>query len=356
MKRIAVIGTQGVPARYGGFESLVENLIGDTIGDTVRYTVYCSGRDMDRSLKTHKGAELKYVPLKANGAQSVAYDIISMIRAISGYDILLVLGVSGCLFLPILKLISRSKIIVNVDGIEHKRNKWGRVARWVLKTSEKFAVRYADEVIADNKGVADYVMSVYNRKVNMIAYGGDHVVRSVTRQIERQILEKYGLVDRRYAVSVCRIEPENNCDMILEACAKAGQPIVMVGNWNRSVWARELKQRYADNRDIITLNSVYDLDELYVLRKNAVCYCHGHSVGGTNPSLVEAMYFAIPIFAYDCVFNKETTAYRANYFKSAEELSALLLKVGEMSGEEMVDMAYKNYTWKGIIAAYANLY
>lgn len=356
MKKIAVIGTQGVPARYGGFESLVENLIGDTIGNTVEYTVFCSGRDMDKSLKTHKGARLKYVPLKANGAQSVAYDILSMIRAVYGYDILLILGVSGCLFLPVLKLFTRSRVIVNIDGMEHRRSKWGKLARWMLKSSERFAVRFADEVIADNKGVVDYVKATYNRSVNMIAYGGNQVLREVSPEREEQILKKYNLTPGSYAVSVCRIEPENNCDMILDACHRAGKRIVMVGNWSVSQWAKDLQKHYASDPDVITLNSVYDLDELYVLRKNAWCYCHGHSVGGTNPSLVEAMYFAIPIFAFDCIFNKETTAYKANYFKNAEELIDLLSHGDRFSGSEMREIANERYTWKTIIASYAKLY
>ena len=128
MKKVAIIGIQGVPAKYGGFESLVENIIGENCSEGVKYTVFCSGRDMSERLEEYKGCELKYVGLSANGVQSVVYDVVSMCRALRGYDVMLVLGVSGCLFLPIVKLLSKVKVVVNIDGLEHRRGKWGKVA------------------------------------------------------------------------------------------------------------------------------------------------------------------------------------------------------------------------------------
>ena len=104
MKKVAIIGSQGIPANYGGFETLVENIIGDNCSDDIQYTVFCSSKDMPSNIKEHKGARLKYVPLRANGVQSIPYDILSMMRSICGYDTILILGVSGCIFLPVFKL------------------------------------------------------------------------------------------------------------------------------------------------------------------------------------------------------------------------------------------------------------
>ena len=119
MKKVAVIGTVGVPAKYGGFETLVENLIGECCSEDVDYTVFCSGKAYPTRLKTYKNARLEYVPLHANGMQSIPYDIWSLIRTVGrGYDVVLILGVSGCLFLPLYRLLFRKRIVVNIDGLE----------------------------------------------------------------------------------------------------------------------------------------------------------------------------------------------------------------------------------------------
>ena len=151
--KVAIVGTQGVPANYGGFESLVENLLGDNCPEDVEYTVFCSSKDMPDQLSSHKNACLKYIPLHANGFQSIPYDMLSLCRCLKGYDVVMVLGVSGCLFLPIFRIFNRRRLIINIDGLEHRREKWGKLARWVLKTSEAMAIRFADIIIADNKGI-----------------------------------------------------------------------------------------------------------------------------------------------------------------------------------------------------------
>lgn len=171
MKHVAIVGIQGVPAQYGGFETLVENIIGRNCADTVKYTIFCSGKDYATRMKTYKGAQLKYIPLfHANGMQSTPYDILSMLRCLRGYDTVIILGVSGCVFLPVFRLLYRKQLIVNIDGLEHRRAKWGKFARWFLRTSEAMAVRYADVIIADNKGIQDYVWNTYHKKAELVAY------------------------------------------------------------------------------------------------------------------------------------------------------------------------------------------
>lgn len=354
MKRVAIIGTQGVPANYGGFESLVENMIGENCSPNIMYTVFCSSKDMPK-IRVYKGARLKYVPLHANGVWSIPYDIVSMVRSMKGYDVILILGVSGCVFLPLLKLLSRKKIVVNIDGLEHRRDKWGRVARWFLRFSEKLAVRWADVVVADNKGIQDYVTETYGKKSELIAYGGDHAVRSVSTELENEVLEKYALHKGEYAISVCRIEPENNCHVSLEAFSRTDKPFVFIGNWNRSEYGKGLKEKYSKFENIKILDPIYELDTLYVLRSNAGQYIHGHSAGGTNPSLVEAMFFGCPIIAYDVVYNRETTNNKAYYFKDADSIVTLLNEV-EMGGTVMKEIAREQYTWSTIAKQYEALF
>lgn len=355
MKNVAVVGIQGVPAQYGGFESLVENLIGDHKSEDIRYTVFCSGRDMKSRLAEYKGAELKYVPLRANGIQSIPYDMISFLRIPRKTDVILVLGVSGCLILPVFRLFCRKRLIINIDGLEHRRAKWGKLAKTFLKLSEKMAVRYADVIISDNKGIQDYVREEYGKESELIAYGGDHAVRSVPHARTLDILRRYGLRPGAYAVTVCRIEPENNCHLVLEAFSKSDRELAFVGNWSRSAYGQELKEKYSAFPNIHILDPIYDIDTLYVLRMNAWAYVHGHSAGGTNPSLVEAMFFGNPIFAYDVVYNRETTGGGALYWSSSDELLNLL-SLDDFDTSSIIDLANQKYTWKRIANQYEKLY
>ncbi|MGM9799261.1 MAG: DUF1972 domain-containing protein [Muribaculaceae bacterium] len=356
MKKVAIVGIQGVPAKYGGFETLVENIIGENCSEDVQYTVFCSSRDFAEKRDSYKGVSLKYVPIfHANGAQSTLYDILSMMRCIRGYDTVVILGVSGCIFLPVFRMFYSNRLIINIDGLEHRRDKWGGFAKWFLRKSEAMAVKYADVVIADNKGIVDYVTETYGKQSQLIAYGGDHVMRCVSNDMQRQVLEKYGLEKGDYSISVCRIEPENNCHITLEAFAGKKDKLVFIGNWDRSDYGKSLRERYSEYSNIRILDAVYDLDVLYTLRSNARLYIHGHSAGGTNPSLVEAMFFGIPIACYDVVYNRETTFDKAYYYCDSSSLFSLVCRL-DLSGSSMHEIASEIYTWKHIALQYEDLY
>ncbi len=355
MKQIAIVGTQGVPASYGGFETLVENIIGDNCPSDVQYTIFCSSKDIPVRRSSYKGCILKYVPLHANGIQSIPYDIWSLCKVMRGYDAILVLGTSGCSFLPIFRMFCRKRLIINIDGLEFRRAKWGRLARWILRYSTDMAVRHADVVVADNKGIQDYVYETYHKESVLIAYGGDHVRRTVSEESQEKYLANYGLQKGRYAITVCRIEPENNCHVTLEAFAQSGRKLVFIGNWEHSEYARNLKEKYSRYSNIVILNGIYDLDILYALRANTEMYIHGHSAGGTNPSLVEAMFFGRPIIAYDVVYNRETTKNEAYYFTDVESLKTLISRP-DLNGDKMKSLAESLYTWEHISQQYYSLY
>lgn len=355
MKNITIIGTQGVPANYGGFESLVENIIGENKSPNINYTVFCSSKDLPQHISEYKEAKLKYIPFSANGAQSIPYDILSLLKVSKETDVILILGVSGCLILPLFRLFSKKKLVINIDGLEHRREKWGKMAKRFLKFSEKLAVKYADIIIADNKGIQDYVKEEYGKDAALIAYGGDHVVREMESQFEQDVLNRFALSSKDYAITVCRIEPENNCHHTLEAFSKTDKKLIFIGNWNRSEYGRALKEKYSQFPNIIIQDPIYDIDTLYVLRKNAGMYIHGHSAGGTNPSLVEAMFFGCPILCYDVVYNRETTKNKSYYWSNVDELVALINQNG-LTGEEMRNIAEKEYTWQAITSQYEGLY
>lgn len=357
MKRIAIIGSVGIPANYGGFETLTQNLV-DHLGDSNEITVFCSRKAYTKSerKKTYKGARLKYVPLKANGLSSILYDYISIIWSLFYADTIVVLGVSGCSILPFIRLFTQKKIIVNIDGLEWRRKKWNKVARWFLRLSEMFAVRFSHAHVADNKAIQRYTAMYYGSVGHVIAYGGNQN-RDTSRDYE--FLTKYNYLKGDYFIKVARVEPENNIEMVLNAFSKTQRQLVVVGNWKNSTYGNTLFNKYVEYENIHLLNPVYESAEIDFLRSHATAYIHGHEAGGTNPSLVEAMCLGLPVFAYDVSFNRETTKSAAMYFQNAEELVQLLNATNEpllrMNWVYMKAIALQNYQWKDIAHQYNEL-
>ena len=350
MTKVAVVGTVGIPACYGGFESLVENLTSYS-SDKVEYDIFCSTKAYSEKRSHHNGAKLSYIPLNANGVQSIPYDIVSLIQCLfKKPDVTLILGVSGCLFLPVYRLFSKSKIITNIDGLEWKRDKWSKWAKKFLKFSESMAVKYSDVIITDNKAIGDYVDAEYSKDNVVIAYGGDHAI------IEGADL----VIEQDYYLSLCRIEPENNVEMILTAFAESNHKLKFIGNWNSSEFGRELKKRFSEKSNLDIVDPVYDVNKLFKLRGECKGYVHGHSAGGTNPSLVEAMHFEKPIFAFDCNFNRFSTEDRAVYFSSSEDLNDKLAQVTitdlTVIATDMKSIAERRYTWRVINKLYEETY
>lgn len=357
-KKIAVIGTVGLPAKYGGFETLTEHLVGH-LGREFDITVYCSGRKYPRSqrMRTFLGAKLVYLPFDANGIWSIPYDAISILHALFYADVLLVLGVSGGILFPLVKCLTRKKLIVSIDGIEWKRDKWNKAARWYLWWAEKMGVKYSHADIADNESIQDYTAYRYGSLSTIIEYGADHTIKSDPGAAH---LEHYPFLAAPYAFNVCRIEPENNVKMILEAFSgNAPYPLVMVGNWAHSDYGRTLKALYGGTPGIHLLDPIYDQKELDVLRGNATLYIHGHSAGGTNPSLVEAMFLGLPVLAFGVPYNRTTTENKAFYFSTAADLRRQLEQLTpeqlQNTSSVLREIALRRYTWSVVAGKYGTL-
>lgn len=344
---IAIIGTVGVPACYGGFETLVENMLNDT---SEEYTVYCSSRSYARKQSEYKGAKLVYLPFNANGVASIVYDGVAMLHALfSGSKIFLILGVSAGLALPFLRLFTRRKLVTNIDGLEWRRDKWNRWAKWYLKISERAAVKYSHVVVADNAAIAEYVRREYGVESRVIAYGGDHVL---THCLLRS--------NEGYAFTVCRIEPENNVHLILEAFSHLDMPIKFVGNWSASEYGIKLRAQYESFSNISLIDPIYNLDTLFALRDGCDIYVHGHSAGGTNPSLVEAMFFGKPILAYDCAYNRASTNNLALFFSDVNDVKRIIMRCNKngwtLTGRALEAYAQENYCWSNIRVKYENVF
>jgi glycosyltransferase involved in cell wall biosynthesis len=209
--------------------------------------------------------------------------------------------------------------------------------------------------VADNQAIAEYVEAMYGKRCEVITYGGDHVL-----QVPARVPCGVSLPDR-FALALSRIEPENNVEMILQAFARqASIPLIYVGNWEGSAFGKSLKERYSALQNIVLLDPIYDLGILRFIRERASVYVHGHSAGGTNPSLVETMHFGCPVIAFDCTFNRFTTDNQALFFRDRDSLQGILRNFRKEDfldvGERMRTLATTRYTWDQISRRYFFLF
>jgi glycosyltransferase involved in cell wall biosynthesis len=358
MEKVAIIGTVGVPSRYGGFETLVHNLVIQWKGKFDLY-IYCSKKNYkpEEQISEWEGARLFYLPFNANGAQSIIYDIVSIFHALFYADTLLILGTSGCIIIPLVRLFTNKKVIVNIDGQEWKRQKWNTIIRRYLKFSEYLAVKFSHADIADNAAIKRYTALNYKTLSYQIEYGADHAAEV---QIQPEDYITFPFLKSPYCFKVCRIEPENNVHIILEAFSKLPEKtLVIVGNWNNSEYGKQLKIQYQVFPHLHIIDPIYHQRTLDLLRSNCAIYIHGHSAGGTNPSLVEAMYLKLPVIAFNVSYNVATTANKALYFKNALDLEMILKKVSQEKLDllrvDLKNIADQRYVWKLIADKYAQL-
>ncbi len=354
--KIAIIGTNGIPSKYGGFETLVEYLV-INLADRYEITVFCSAKTNKEKVPIYKGVKLEYINLEANGWQSIFFDMVSIFKSYKRFDKVLILGCSGSLIQPLFKKYMH-KFIMNLGGLDWQRSKWGFFTRKYLKLSEEIGVKYSKYIISDNLGIKDYLKSEYKVDSILITYGGDQVS---SIEIEEDDIKKYPFLRSKYAFTVARIQPDNNIEMLLDSFdEKARMPFVFVGNWKKSAYGVKIKAKYRSRPNLLLLDAIYDHRELNLLRSNCAIYLHGHSAGGTNPALVEAMSLGLPILAYANNFNKYTTQNKALYFLNSLELTKLINSLSEVELSEiaqlMLHIATTEYKWQDIANKYASVF
>lgn len=356
--KIAIVGIQGLPNQYGGFETLSEFLV-KHLGGRQEITVYCSRPDQKEWPETYNGARLKYVNVTSHGGKGILYDSKCLIDAVRGdYDVILILGFGPGFVMPFLSKRAKSKIILNFGGLDWKRDKWGWLAQKVIKTCEKLLVTNSCMIVSDNKKIHDYVTEEYHKDSALIAYGGDQVHEL---PITDDFISKYPFLKGKYAFEVARIQSDNNIEMLIKAFIEADLlPLVLVGNWNSSQYGIELKSKYEGKKNIVLLDAIYDKSILDVLRSNCYLYVHGHSAGGTNPSLCEAMYLGLPIMAFSNGYNQGTTFNKAIYFENEHHLATLIRETPKEKLDKMrpvmKQLAHENYNWKYIANEYEKLF
>lgn len=358
-KKVAIIGTNGIPARYGGFETLAQHIT-EELFSKYDFTVYCSNiYSKEERRKQFNNSRLLYLPLRANGFQSILYDIISTLHAWITSDILLVLGPSAGFILP-LNIIFRKKIVVNHGGLdEWKRKKFTFFQRQLSYLNHLIAGKVAASNIADNYPLMISLKKEFNITSEIIEYGGDHVNK---KRITDDTKRKYKFTQNSYDLSISRAQVDNNLHMLLQAYEKIPERVlVIISNWAVSDYGINLKNKYLDKfENIKILDAIYDINELDILRSNASLYIHSHSQCGTAPSLVEAMNYKIPIICFDVDTNRATTEGKSEYFSNEKELIVLVKNIKPTRllelGNEMFDTAKKKYRWSIIGKKYDELF
>lgn len=357
--KIAIFGTRGIPNAYGGFEQFAQYLSVGLVEKGHEVIVYNS-HNHPYQKKEYQGVQIIHAkdPEKKIGtAGQFIYDL-NCIRDIRkrNFDIILQLGyTSSSVWSRLLKR-SKGKVVTNMDGLEWKRSKYSKSVQRFLRYAEKLAVRHSDHLVSDSLGIREYLNEKYGVDSTYIPYGADPVPSQTS-----ETLKEYGLEGGSYNILIARMEPENNIEMILDAVSVCGNsdPFIVIGKYHNK-FGSYLREKFKTQTQIRFLGGIYDMQKLNELRYHSKMYFHGHSVGGTNPSLLEAMASSALICAHDNRFNKAILGADAFYFSDVAEVSELLKKVDKNSSKDKIahnlEKINSTYSWSRIIDAYNDLF
>lgn len=358
---IAMVGTRGVPARYGGFETAVEE-VGRRLADrghAVR--VYCR-RDRTSPappLTEHLGMRLVTQPaLRRRSLETLSHTALSVAHLVARRtDVAFVFNAANSPFLPVLRA-ARVPVATHVDGLEWRRAKWGPTGRRYYRTAEALAVRWSDALIADAQGIADYYTDEFGARTELLSYGAP-----VLRDAGTGKLAGFDVTPQGYHLVVARFEPENHVDVAVAGyvASDARLPLLVVGS---APYADEYTRRVhalagGDPR-VRFLGGVWDQDALDQLYAHALTYVHGHSVGGTNPSLLRALGAGTATLAYDVSFNREVLGDAGRYFADAADVARLVQDAEADPGDSAargrtLQERALDYDWDAVADGYERL-
>jgi glycosyltransferase involved in cell wall biosynthesis len=353
--RIAIIGCRGIPNFYGGFEKMAECISVGLVNKGHQVTVYNSHNHPYQEKDFH-GVEIKhcYDPeYKIGTAGQFIYDWNCIQHARKhDFDVLLFLGYTSSSvwgrFLP-----KKPVIISNMDGLEWKRSKYNHMTRQFLKQAEKWAVKYSHFYIADSIVIQNYLQNKYNIQCKYIPYGSE-----ISYLDNNSLLSYYHICKKEYFLLMARMEPENNIETILDGFNKSSsdKKFLVIGNTNNS-FGQKLQKKFKSDKRILFAGAIYDSSITHTLKYFSSLYFHGHSVGGTNPSLLEAMGSSSLIAAHQNEFNLSVLQKDAYYFQSSKDVEQLIESVKRDKKEEQMVQnnllkIERKYNWASIIEQY----
>lgn len=356
--KIAIIGSRGLPASYGGFETFAEEISILLAEKGFEVTVQCDRSD---HMKSHfKGVRLFYSST-TKSENPLKYYSEGLRWGFRNSDIILVTGSGGAIYYFRGKPKGRV-LITNTDGIESRRTKWSAAHKLFLKLSERIVIWKSDYIIADSLAIKNYLTDSYGKnesKIRVIEYGS-----YIHDSPDLSILKKYGLQKSDYYLVVCRLEPENNVSMIIDGYLNSlsEKQLVIVGNLADNKYVKSLLINYKSGK-VRFLGAIFDKKELSSLRFFCKAYIHGHSVGGTNPSLLEAMANRNIVICHDNQFNREVTGNSQSYFANSQECAGIIRKMDEMGESELdvfreraIERIISYYNWETIMNKYLDLF
>ena len=383
-KNICIVGARGYHYPYGGWETFVDNLIDNTKDKTIKYyiTNLTHEKKEKKKISYQSNAEIHNIFVPAQGFVTMfTFTIISInhfIRYIKKKKmknvILVVLGCKvGPLFLiwrPILHKLG-VKIIINPDGLEWKREKWAWWIKQCFKISEFFSIIFSDYCVCDSKAILDYVNNKYKKRktpATFIAYGAYENMKVHKTKIVKELWEKYQINSKEYYLIVGRFIPENNYETMIKEFmkSKTKKDLVIICNLEKNKFYQQLKESTQFEKDtrIKFIGSVYDKESLLYFRQHAYAYIHGHSAGGTNPSLLEALANTNINILYDVPYNHEVGENSCFYFtKEENSLKKVIQKIEKLPEKEHKEYGTlakerinKEYTWDLVVQKYSKLF
>ncbi|HET6862639.1 MAG TPA: glycosyltransferase [Pyrinomonadaceae bacterium] len=358
--RIAILGTRGIPASYGGFETFAEHLSTRLVARGHEVTVYCRAHYVSPRQLEYHGVRLKVLPtIRHKYFDTVVHAFLSAVHAISGrYDAALICNAANAPFSPILRL-TRTPVAINVDGLEHKRKKWGRLGRRYYRLAEYLSTILPNEMVTDAQVIQDYYLAHYKCPSTMIAYGSE-----VERRPDREAVRKWRVEPNRYVLYVSRLEPENNAHLVIEAFKKVrtAYRLLVVGDAPYAEqYIKRLKAQARGDKRIVFTGFVFGQD-YRALQQNAYCYVHATEVGGTHPALLEAMGYGNCVLTLATPENIEAVGEAGipyiDEFDLAEKLQRVLR-------DGSLVQAYRNraqlrvqgnYDWDRVVDKYEDLF
>ncbi|WP_105206965.1 beta 1-4 rhamnosyltransferase Cps2T [Streptococcus suis] len=380
MKHIFIIGSRGLPAQYGGFETFVEQLVSNQVSPTIRYHVACLSDSSHHQHTDYKGADCFTInPPKLGPARVIAYDMMAISYALDlvkaqemEKPIFYILGNTiGGFIAPFAKKIHSvgGTLFVNPDGLEWKRTKWSKPVQSYLKYAEKAMAKHADLLIADNEGIENYIQEAYpGTHTRFIAYGTDLSPTDYQSDSEAVLnfFGQWNVKEKEYYLIIGRFVPENNyLTAIKEFMASdTKRDLVIVANYEGSAYFQKLEEETDFSRDkrIKFVGTVYDTNLLKYLRNQCRAYIHGHEVGGTNPSLLEALAQTNENLVLGVDFNQKVALDGARYWtKEPGNLSQLINRIDQEAEAFDMGQRAKNhmknaYTWDKIVREYEELF
>ncbi len=361
--KLSIIGSRGIPANYGGFETFAEEIAVNLIANhQYNVTVVCDAdqKETNKGMEQHKGVKLLYSKYsKSKNAILFYYDSIKMTAANS--DIIYSCGPAGGMFGPMVHK-QGNLLVTNPDGLNWKRAKWNKLVQTGFRTFEYLATKFSDYIACDCHTIEKYIQDTYHTKNTFVAEYGSYPNHYIDRNDAEteEVLQKYGVEKDAYHLVVSRLEPENHVHVIIEGYAKKKRkyPLLIVGNVKETKYIQLLQE--LANDDVHFVGGIYNKKELEIIRANAIDYLHGHSVGGTNPSLIEAMASKNLCICHDNAFNHEMVENNGIFFKTPEDIDTIIEQVEHKSDvyETMKEGVYTRtliyYNWQAMAQKYDN--